>query len=203
MKSAILLLTAVLSLSACKEKKQEGPGETIPVTETASPADDSTAIRKQILDFYSWYTTHYEKLMGYQLYKGEKKNDQPPYQINWEEVERYQAFIRDSIPYLGDGFLANQRTMLKQCDSAFKASPEDEIPYGFDYDWYTNSQEDASYLLKGLETSGKWIIQVKGDEAFVEIGAPDSKDYLSGSLLLFVGMKKENGIWTINRIGND
>lgn len=203
MKSVILLLTAVLSLSACKGKKQEGPGETIPVTETANPADDSTAIRKQILDFYSWYTTHYEKLMGYQLYKGEKKNDQPPYQINWEEVERYQAFIRDSIPYLGDGFLANQRTMLKQCDSAFKASPEDEIPYGFDYDWYTNSQEDASYLLKGLETSGKWIIQVKGDEAFVEIGAPDSKDYLSGSLLLFVGMKKENGIWTINRIGND
>jgi hypothetical protein len=37
----------------------------------------------------------------------------------------------------------------------------------------------------------------------VEIGVPQNKEYVTGSLLLFLRMKRENGQWTIAEIGND
>lgn len=203
MQKFILILVAAVLLSACKDKKQASGENQAPAEVATTAADDSAAIRKTITDFYNWYNANDEKMMGYKLYSGINKPDQPPYKINWDEVERYQAFIRDSVPQLGPEFLANQRKMFQQCDSAFKVYVEDELPYGFDYDWYTNSQEDPSYLLDGIKASGKWIINVKGDEAAVEIGAPEDKSYVSGSLLLFVGLKKENGQWKIASIGND
>lgn len=202
MKPYLLLTVMALSLLACKEKKQENPA-TETVNSTGSAAEDSAAIRQTVTGFYEWYTTHFNQMMGYKLYSGLNKPDMPPYKINWDEVERYQAFIRDSVPYLGEGFLVNQRKMFQQCDSAFKVDTKDEIPYGFDYDWYTNSQEDPSYLLKGIKASGKWMLNREGDLAKLEIGAPDDKDYLAGSLLLFVELKKENGQWKITQIGND
>ena len=202
MKQFLFLLAATALFAGCKGKK--ATAETPATTEITAPAgSDSTAIRTLITDFYTWYTGHYESMMKYKLYNGTGKPDQPPYQINWAEVDRYQAFIRDSVPYLGTAFLANQKKMFQQCDSAFKVDVKDEIPYGFDYDWYTNSQEDPAYLLNGIKSSGKWMIQVKNDEATVEIGAPEDKNYVSGSLLLFVGVKKENGQWKIAQIGND
>lgn len=203
MQKFIVILVAAVLLSACKDKKQASGETKAPAEVTTTASGDSAAIRKTITDFYSWYTSNYEKLMGYQLYSGIKKKDEPPYKINWQEVERYQAYIRDSVPQLGQEFLANQKKMFQQCDSAFKVDLEDELPYGFDYDWYTNSQEDPSYLLDGINASRKWMINVKGDEAAVEIGAPEDKNYVSGSLLLFVGLKKENGQWKIASIGND
>lgn len=205
MKQAIVFLLSVTIVVACNSNKQEK--EKDPVTDsptttvTPDPAKDSAAIRAVILDFYNWYAREDKQLMGYKLYSGLKKQDAPPYKINWEEVEKYQQFIRNNIPQLGEEFLKNQKKMLEQADSAFKVDVNDDIPYGFDYDWYTNSQEGPSYLLDGINKSGKWIINVKGEEASVEIGAPDDKDYLAGSLLLYVGMKKENGKWTIAKIG--
>lgn len=204
MKQLILLAFTALSLTACKEKKQDPTQQdTTPVATGSSFADDSTAIRKLVLDFYDWYTANDEQLMKFKLYSGKKKSDEPPYQLNWDQIDLYQAFIRDSVPYLGAAFLEQQRKMFKQVDSALKASPEDEIPFGFDYDWYTNSQEDPSYLLDGIKASGKWMLQIKGDDATLEIGAPEDKNYVSGSLLIFIGLKKENGRWTISEIGND
>lgn len=203
MKQLILIFTSLVFLAACKDKKQtpaENPGT---VETTANIISDSTAIRKVIIDFYNWYTANDEKLMEYKLYSGIKKPDEPPYKINWDEVEKYQAYIRDSVPQLGEEFLANQKKMFQQCDSAFKVDLEDDLPYGFDYDWYTNSQEDPSYLLDGLKASGKWMFNLKGDDASVEIGAPDGESYAPGTLLLFVALKKENGQWKITNIGND
>ncbi len=202
-----ILSFAAISLLACNantkpaekndavEKKTE---ETV-----ADPAGDSTEIRKVITDFYNWYNTNYTKFQGYNLYSSIKKKDLPPYKINWDEVEKYQQFIRTSVPQLGEEFIINQKRFLQQCDSAFKIDVNDDIPYGFDYDWYTSSQEEPSYLLDGINKSGKWIINVKGEVASVEIGAPDDKDYLAGSLLLYVGMKKENGQWKIAKIGGN
>lgn len=203
MKQAIILLSAALLAAACKGKKQETAQETEPAQHTVNSASDSTEIRKVITDFYDWYTVNYSKLMGYKLYSGTKKSDQPPYKINWDEADRYQAFIRDSVPQLGDAFLVNQKKQFEQCDSAFKADPKEELPYGFDYDWFTNSQEDPAWLLSGIKASGKWSINVTADAASAEIGAPEDKNYVPGSLLLYVGMKKENGQWTIAKIGND
>jgi len=203
MKQFVLILFTATSLFACNNNKQETDPKQQPAVITAADTGDSVNIRNVILDFYTWYTGNYDKMMGYQLYRGINKMDQPPYKINWDEVKRYQAFIKDSVPQLGKDFLDNQMKMFRQCDSAFKVDLADEIPYGFDYDWYTNSQEEPSYLLTGIRSSGKWIISINGDEASVEIGAPEDKNYVPGSLLLFVGLKKENGQWKIAKIGND
>ena len=198
-----MTMTVTISCNNNKEKSGEATTETKTETTTADPAKDSASIRAVILDFYNWYDKNYQKLMGYQLYSGLKKKDTPPYKINWDVVDQYQAFIRDSIPQLGDEFLKNQKIVFTKADSAFKVDVKDDVPVYFDYDWYTNSQEDPKYLLDGLNKSAKWIITVKGDDAQVEIGAPEDKNYVSGSLLLQVDMKKENGQWTIAKIGND
>lgn len=206
MKKAIFFLLAMTAIIACNNKKEEKQPETVTGTAVEATTDhavDSAAIRAVITDFYTWYTSHYKKLEGFDLYSSIKKNNGAPYKMNWEEVKRYQDFIRDSIPQLGDAFLVEQKRMFDKADSAFKGDLEGDVPAYFDYDWYTNSQEDPSYLLDGIKASGKWIVTVKGEEAAVEIGAPENKNYVSGSLLLFVGLKKENGQWTIARIGND
>ena len=200
------LLIASFGIVSCKDKKTKTEKDVvtieqkIPEVAATDPVKDSTEIRTVIMSFYNWYNTNFTKFQEYDLYSGIKKKDMPPYKINWDQVTKYQDFIRTSVPQLGDEFLSNQKKFFQQCDSAFKVDVEDELPYGFDYDWYTNSQEDPSYLLDGINKSAKWMINVKGEEASVEIGAPDHKDYLAGSLLLYVGMKKENGKWTIAKI---
>jgi len=204
MRKLLFLLMVSASLIACSNKKKEAePEKTAEVTTTVSVAEDSAAIRQVILDFYNWYTPNYEKLMDYQLYKGVKKPHTPPYQIDWPIVDKYQAYLRQAAPQLGEDFYKAQKSMLAQADSAFKVDLEEELPYGFDYDWYTNSQEEPSYFLDGIKASKKWMIQVKGEDATVEIEAPESENFASGSLLIFVGLKKENGQWKIARIGND
>lgn len=202
-KYLLFLFAASVLMLSCKNKKTEAGKEDQQQEVKADPAKDSADIRAVITSFYNWYNTNYTKLMKYDLYSGTKKEDQPPYKINWSEVEKYQQFIKDSIPQLGAEFLVNQKHFFEQCDSAFKKDVDEELPYGFDYDWYTNSQEDPQYLLDGINKSGKWIITVKGDVATVEIGAPEDKNYVSGSLLMQFDMKKENGKWTIAKIGND
>ncbi|HEV7780294.1 MAG TPA: hypothetical protein VGO58_03460 [Chitinophagaceae bacterium] len=207
MKQAIVFLLSVTVLVACNNKKQDKENEVITdpptTTVTQDPANDSAAIRAVIIDFYNWYNSNYKKLMDYKLYTSLKKKNEAPYTINWEEVKRYQAYIRDSVTQLGDEFIKNQKIMFDKADSAFKVDVDGDVPAYFDYDWYTNSQEDPSWLLNGLTKSQKWVVNVKGDEAWAEIGTPDDKNYVAGSLLLYVGLKKEGGQWTIARIGND
>ncbi|NOT51292.1 MAG: hypothetical protein HOP10_08460 [Chitinophagaceae bacterium] len=200
---SLFLFAGTVIIISCKDKKQRTENKTQQQAVTVDPAKDSAEIRTIITSFYNWYNTNYTKLMKYDLYSGIKKEDEPPYKINWNEVEKYQQFIRDSIPQLGNEFLGNQKIFFEQCDSAFKKDLEDDIPYGFGYDWYTNSQEDPQYLLDGINSSAKWIINIKGNDATVEIGAPEDRNYVSGSLLIQLNMKKENGGWRIAKIGND
>ena len=207
MRHIILLLVITTYLFSCKDKKQNESttNDATVKTDTVAtdPSKDSAAIRSVVIDFYNWYTKNYQQLYKYKLYSSLKKKDAAPYKINWEEVDKYQAFLKDSVPQLGDEFLINQKILFSKADSAFKVDVDGDVPYYFDYDWYTNSQEDPGYLLDGINKSNKWIIQVKGDTATVEIGAPEDKNYISGSLLIQLDMKKENGQWTIARIGND
>ncbi len=201
----ILLFITMIATNSCNSNQEKNGEATETKTEatTVDPAKDSAAIRAVILDFYNWYDKNYQKLMGYQLYSSLKKKDAAPYKMNWDQVDQYQTFIRDSVPQLGDEFLKNQKIMFTKADSAFKVDIDGDVPYYFDYDWYTNSQEEPKYLLDGINKSTKWIITLKGDDAKVEIGAPGDKNYVTGSLLLQVDMKKENGQWTIAKIGND
>lgn len=189
----------ILFLSACgsrQEKTEKNP--VINVEKDQMPANDSNLVRSVVLDFYYWYNDNHEKFQNYELYSGIKKGGGPPYKINWDEVKKYQDFIRASVPYLGEGFLANQTVFFKQCDSAFKVDINDEIPYGFDYDWYTNSQEDPQYLLDEMnKKENKWEIIVNGNDASVIVYTPENLDY--GIVNVF--LEKENDKWVIVKIG--
>ncbi len=208
MKQAIVLFMGVTMIIACNNSKKtetkETAADTAQKTEVIPAATpDSVAIKAVILDFYTWYTQNDKKLMSFDLYHSLKKNNAAPYELNKDEVKKYQDFVRDSIPQLGAEFDKNLAVMFTKADSAFKKDLKDDVPVYFDYDWYTNSQEDPQYLLDGIKKSNKWIITVNGDNATVEIGAPEDKNYTSGSLLIQLDMKKENGQWTIAKIGND
>jgi hypothetical protein len=191
MKKIFLYTLILLSSIGCKSKQQDAEAVKPSTIEKADPAKDSASIHNVISSFYIWYNKNNTALMKFNLYDGIKQKDAPPYRINWQEVEKYQQFIRDSIPQLGEQFLSNQRHFFEQCDSAFKKDVKDEIPFGFDYDWYTQSQEDPSYLLEEMnKKSTEWKIQVVQDSAAVN--APND---------LFITMKKEKGQWTIASIG--
>ncbi len=183
---------------ACNNKKKEEKSTEQITTAAAGPAKDSAEIRTVITSFYTWYNTNYTKLMKYDLYSGIKKKDKPPYKINWDEVEKYQQFIQDSIPQLGAAFLASQKHFFEQCDSAFKKDVGDGPPYGFDYDWYTNSQEDVQYTLDEVNKNN-WIISQSGENARVQVGG--SKESNDTGLIIY--MKKENDKWTIAKIGDN
>jgi len=196
-KILILLLTVPISLLSCKDKKADD--KTVKEETTvaaASTTKDSADIRTVIIGFYDWYDMNYARLMKFDLYSGIKKEGEPPYKMNWSEVEKYQNFIRDSVPQLGDEFLKNQKHFFEQCDSAFKKDVADDIPYGFDYDWYTNSQEETKYTTDQVRGKTPWLVQVNGDDAIVKILASfEEKD-----VLLTINMKKENGTWKIAKI---
>jgi len=184
-----LLIATILALASMAQ-----PGKKVNT--------DSVQIRNTIISFYNWYLKNQAKLNSFELYQGLKVRDEPPYKINWNEAERYFGYIRSSVPQLGEAFIKNQRVFLKQCDSAFKVDLEDEIPYGFDYDWYTNSQEDPSYLVDEIKKSKRWLIKVEGIAATVEI----LTEYNAGTEksetgLICFKMKKETGKWKIAEIG--
>src|SRR5262245_51663259 len=146
MKHLLFFLLASLAITGSQAQYQR------------ASAEDSTRIGATIMDFYNWYLENPAKLNSFELYRGVKVKDQPPYKIDWKEADKYFAFIRSSVPQLGEEFIKNQRAFLKKCDSAFKADLDGDVPYGFDYDWYTNSQEEASYLVDEIKKSPKWNI---------------------------------------------
>ncbi len=200
-----VLFVIVMGLMACKDKKQNAGRDAVE-QKTAGvvldPARDSAAIRTVITDFYNWYNKNYARFQEYDLYNGIKKKDAPPYKINWDGVEKYQQFIRDSVPQLGEEFIKNQKHFLQQCDSAFKVEVEDDIPYGFDYDWYTNSQEDPQYLVDNINRAYNWIIKVNEDDATVDIKAIfHVEERQTGETIMKLVMKKEQGNWKIAKIG--
>ncbi len=195
------LFVTVMGLMACKDKKQAAGKETVEqkAAEPAQdPAKDSAEIRMVITDFYNWYNKNYAKLRNYKLYSGIKKKDAPPYKINWDEVEKYQDFIRTSVPQLGEEFIKNQKHFFQQCDSAFKVDVNDDIPYGFDFDWITNSQEDTQYLVDEINKSLPWTITWSGDHATVDVKTEyDNNGEKTTGTAITIVMKKENGEWKI------
>ena len=206
-KTLSLLLISSIILLACKDKKQapeKGAMEEKTTEAVQDPAKDSTEIRTAVTDFYNWYNKNFDKLQHYTLYSSVKKKDAPPYKINWDEVEKYQQFIRTSVPQLGEEFIKNQKHFFQQCDSAFKVDVEDDIPYGFDYDWYTNSQEDPQYLVDEINKNKPWPITITGENAIAEVkGDFENKGKKEESTFVILYMKKEKGQWKIAKIGND
>ncbi len=204
-----LYITTVLIVS-CKDKKQTTEKDTVtreqknPEVVAIDTAKDSTEIRTVVMDFYNWYNKNFAKFQEYNLYSGIKKKDIPPYKINWDQVTKYQDFIRTSVPQLGEEFLSNQKKFFQQCDSAFKVDIQDELPYGFDYDWYTNTQEDPQYTLDEMNKAKQWIINVNGDNATTEVkGTFDDNGKQTEMTVIKFVLKKESGQWKIAKIGTE
>ncbi|MEO5948390.1 MAG: hypothetical protein ABIP79_16350 [Chitinophagaceae bacterium] len=205
MKSLIfrIFVVAFFINAACNNQKdntERNSDKNLNIESSKIATNDTAEIRSVILDFYNWYNKNYEKFQDYNLYNGLKKADAPPYKINWDEVKKYQDFIRSSVPQLGEEFLTDQMTFFKKCDSAFKIDVKDEIPYGFDYDWYTNSQEDPQYLLEEInKKENKWEISVNGNVSTVKVHDEQNREYD----LIVIRLKKESDKWKIIKIGNE
>ena len=203
------LFIATIGVVSCKDKKPTTEKDVAAEQKTetvvaADPAKDSIEIRMVVMDFYNWYNKNFSKFQEYNLYSGIKEKDLPPYKINWDQVTKYHDFIRTSVPQLGEEFLSNQKKFFQQCDSAFKVDTQDELPYGFDYDWYTNTQEDPQYTLDEINKARQWMIKVNGDNATTEVkGTFDDNGKQTEMTVLKLALKKESGQWKIAKIGTE
>lgn len=204
MKFLFAFLASAIVITSCNNSGNSTTASTdTTVSNEGYARQDSTEIRKTITEFYDWYKVNWPKFPNTGLYESFKIPDLPPYRINWKEVEKYHQFIKDSVPQLGNAFIEEQKRFFAQCDSAFKIDIEDEIPYGFDYDWYTNSQEDPNYLIDEMKNSHNWKTKITGDEATVEVMRwRDVNGNETEESIIKFGMKREAGKWTIARIGS-
>jgi len=183
-----IILIALFSFTASAQSKTK-------------PVSDSAQIRSVVMNFYNWYNSNWGKINAFKLYKGKKTSDGflPPYKIDWKEVDRYFAYLRKNVPYVGEAFIVQERKHFRWADSMFKKEPDGEIPAGFDYDRFTNSQEEPEYLLKELKNKkSKWTIKSKKNSATVVVQNFDapSSEYLQ---LFCAEMIKEKGKWKISK----
>lgn len=207
MKTLLFLSLNFLILVACNNDGQTSTtginNSATTTNESTTLAEDSTAIRKTITDFYDWYKDNWPKFPTTGLYKGTHSSDMPPYKIDWVAVEKYHQFIKDSVPQLGNAFIEAQKKFFEQCDAEFKKDTEGEIPYGFDYDWYTNSQEEPQYLIDEMAKAHIWQTKINGNNATVAVlGWREENGQKSALPIITFAMKKESGKWTIARIGD-
>jgi hypothetical protein len=196
----VFLLVAAIAALSCKDKTKTTDQK---VDNASTYRQDSIQISQVIKEFYTWYSTHSQRFMDYHLYKGVKKKDEPPYQIDWTVVDKYQGYIHDSVPQLGDAFLANQKILLQKADSAFKVDNPDDVPAYFDFDWYTNTQEDPAYMLDELNKTKRWNIKVNGDNAIADVKGWDENGTKEPATVILVELKKENGKWKISKTWTD
>jgi hypothetical protein len=163
---------------------------------------DSTAVRKTVVAFYQWYNTNWKKVDAFQLYKSKKGNDGPPYVIDWRQVEKYFTFLRTKAPMLGKAFIEYERAFFKHAEQSFKDNPEEEMPVGFDYDRFTNSQEEPSLFWKELtKKSNRWVVTIDDQDknkAYVRV-YPAVKQSTEDQVLCGT-MVKEKGVWKIGRL---
>ena len=132
---------------------------------------EQQSIKKIFFDFLKFYQKNEKKFNSFQLYKGVGKENNPPYKIQWKEVERYFTWLRTNVSYVGEEYIKNERLHFKYSDSCFKVDPEEEIPMGFDYDRWAGGQEDITYTMKWYtDPNNKFQVIIKGNKAVLRIG---------------------------------
>jgi hypothetical protein len=158
---------------------------------------DETACKTTVVDFYKWYKANSKKMNAFILYKGKKKKNMPPYIIDWKAVDKYFAFVRKSVPYMGEAFINHEKKFFQDTQKEFDADPDGEVPAGFDYDRFDGSQEDPTYIVDHtiLYPKNKWEVKINGNKATVFI-TDMHKD--AGAQKSKVGLTKENGVWKIS-----
>src|ERR1700743_2877956 len=85
---------------------------------------EQASIKKVFFDFLAFYKKNEAKFHSFKLYIGKGKDYNPPYHIQWKEAERYFAYLRKEVPYVGEAYIKAERLHFKQSDSSFKEYPE-------------------------------------------------------------------------------
>lgn len=156
---------------------------------------EQTAIRKVFFDFLGFYKKNETKFNSFKLYKGTGEENNPPYKIQWKEVEKYFAYLRSTVPYVGEAYINAERLHFKRSDSSFKQYPEEELPAGFDYDRWAGGQESIEYTYKWYTSSkNKYRVMITGNTAVLKIGSGEGsgQNDIFWSVVPFV---KEKGKW--------
>jgi len=158
---------------------------------------EQEAIKKTFFDFLKFYQKNETKFNQFRLYKGTGKEDNPPFKVLWTEVEKYFAYLRKSVPYVGEAYIKAERAHFKFSDSCFKADKEEIMPVGFDYDRWAGGQETIDYTIQWY-TSPKNIYQViiTGNTAILKIGSELWEGATEADRSWsFIPFAKEKGKW--------
>lgn len=154
-------------------------------------------IKQTFFSFLKFYQKNEEAFNRFDLYQGTGPEDGPPYKINWKETERYFAFLRKSVPYVGEAYIKAEKAHFSFSDSCFKDDPAEEMPVGFDYDRWAGGQESIDYTIKWYTSpKNKYEVIITGNKALLRIGSElypgDKPENRSWSVVPFV---KEKGKW--------
>jgi hypothetical protein len=153
---------------------------------------EQAGIRKVFFDFLGFYKKNEKKFNSFKLYKGKGKDNNPPYHIQWNEAERYFAYLRSSVPYVGEAYIKAERLHFKQSDSSFKEYPEEELPSGFDFDRWAGGQESIEYTYKWYTSpKNKYVVTITGNTAILKIGSGEGGNIFWA----VVPFAKEKGKW--------
>ncbi|MBP6430849.1 MAG: hypothetical protein KA319_03700 [Ferruginibacter sp.] len=155
---------------------------------------EQKSIKKVFTDFQSFYLKNEKKFNAFKLYKGQGKENTPPFHIQWKEVDKYFTYLRKNVPYVGEAYIKNEQTHFLYSDSCFKANPNDEIAVGFDYDRWAGGQESIEYMIKWyVNPKNKYKVIIKGGKAILKITSLINKEFTSSE----VPFTKEKGKWVM------
>lgn len=131
---------------------------------------EQAAIKKTFFNFLAFYRSHEARFNSFKLYKGKGKDNGPPYRMQWNEVKKYFAYLRSSVPYVGEAYIDAERVHFKFSDSCFKADPQDELPAGFDYDRWAGGQESIAYTYRWYTSeNNKYVVNITGHNAVLKL----------------------------------
>ncbi len=164
------------------------------ITAFAQLNAEQKSIKKVFEDFQKFYLKNEKKFNAFKLYKGQGKENTPPYHIQWKEVDKYFTYLRKNVPYVGEAYIKNERTRFLYSDSCFKADINEEIAVGFDYDRWAGGQEGIEYMIKWyVNPKNKYKVSINQNKAVLHIGSKIN-DALSWSEVPFT---KEKGKWVM------
>lgn len=169
----------------------------LPQALQAQLSAEQQQIKQTFFSFLKFYQRNEKTFNSFRLYRGIGKDNAPPYHIQWKEAERYFAWLRKSVPYVGEAYIRAERGYFTYYDSCFKADPDEEMPVGFDYDRWAGGQESIQYTIQWyLSEKNTFTVTINGDDALLRIGS--SSDPADPKAVIYwseVPFKKEKGKW--------
>jgi hypothetical protein len=163
---------------------------------------DSVQIEHTITSFYKWYNNNWEKVNAFKLYNSKTGPEGPPYIVNWKGVKKYFTYLKKEAPQLHPEFYLAEREEFKRLQKGFDKNPQEAIAIGFDYDRFTNSQDEPQWFITELKKTAKWQIDYKTNtEAIITLwqSASDARGDYQYQLMCF-DMKKTGKGWKIAAI---